>query len=171
MWACATVSSGAGVTSVAAGTGIIASPSNPIISSGTLAINPAVVPQLGVANTFTANQTINSGGTALTATSSIASGVVVSGTASSTADNSNTNGIQGVTASPIGIGVSGFASDTTGGTTKALGSVGVNGQSNSPNGIGVIGLATDTTTVVLGTSPNQGTIGVQGNRIAQMAPA
>jgi hypothetical protein len=161
-WVCASVSSAAGVTSVAAGTGMIASPGNPIISSGTLAINPAVVPQLGVVNTFTANQTINSGGTALTATSSITSGAVVSGTASSTADNANDNGVQGVTASPIGIGVNGLAQDTTGGTTKALGSVGVNGQSNSPNGIGVIGLATDTTAVVVGTSPNQGTIGVQG---------
>jgi hypothetical protein len=160
-WVCASVSSGAGVTSVSAGTGIIATP-NPIISSGTVAINTTVVPQLGVANTFTANQTINSGGTALTATSSVTSGAVVSGTASSTADNANDNGVQGVTSSPIGIGVNGLASDTTGGTTKALGSVGVNGQSNSPNGIGVIGLATDTTAVVVGTSPNQGTIGVQG---------
>jgi len=160
-WVCATVSSAAGVTSVSAGTGIIATP-NPIISSGTVAINTTVVPQLGVANTFTANQTINSGGTALTATSSITSGAVVSGTASSTADNANDNGVQGATASPIGIGVNGLASDTTGGTTKALGSVGVNGQSNSPNGIGVNGIATDTTAVVLGTSPNQGTIGVQG---------
>jgi hypothetical protein len=161
-WACATVSSAAGVTSVMAGTGLLGTPSNPIISSGTLAINPAVVPQLGVANTFTANQTINSGGTALSAASSGATGIGVYGTASSTADNANNNGVQGVTASPIGIGVNGLAQDTTGGTTKALGSVGVNGQSNSPNGIGVNGLATDATPVVVGTSPNQGTIGVQG---------
>jgi hypothetical protein len=48
---------GAGsVTSVAAGLGLTG---GPITSSGTLKINPAVVPQLGVANTFTGNQTVN----------------------------------------------------------------------------------------------------------------
>jgi hypothetical protein len=107
--------------------------------------------------------TASSGGTyGVQGNSSSTSGIGVNGFTTATADNANTNGVQGATASPIGIGVNGIASDTTGGTTKVLGSVGVNGQSNSPNGIGVIGLATDTTPVVVGTSPNQGTIGVQG---------
>jgi hypothetical protein len=56
-WVCATAGTGT-VTSVAAGTGLTASPS-PITGSGTLSINTAVVPQLGAANTFTGNQTVN----------------------------------------------------------------------------------------------------------------
>jgi hypothetical protein len=56
-WACATAGTGT-VTSVAAGIGLTASPS-PITGSGTLSINTAVVPQLGEANTFTGNQTVN----------------------------------------------------------------------------------------------------------------
>jgi hypothetical protein len=53
-WVCATGT----VTSVADGTGLTASPS-PITGTGTLSINAAVVPQLGAANTFTGNQTVN----------------------------------------------------------------------------------------------------------------
>ena len=50
------------VTSIAAGTGLTASPSSPITSSGTLSIDTAVVPRLNAANTFTTGtQTINSG--------------------------------------------------------------------------------------------------------------
>jgi trimeric autotransporter adhesin len=56
-WVCATAGTGT-VTSVAAGTGLTASPS-PITGSGSLSINTAVVPQLGAANTFTGNQTVN----------------------------------------------------------------------------------------------------------------
>ena len=57
-WACATVSSGGGsgtVTSVATGLGLTG---GPITTSGTLTIDPSVVPQLGAANTFTGNQTV-----------------------------------------------------------------------------------------------------------------
>jgi hypothetical protein len=57
-WVCATVSSAAGVTRVAAGQGLIAGP-NPIISSGTLAIDTSLVPLLTAPNTFTTDQTIN----------------------------------------------------------------------------------------------------------------
>jgi hypothetical protein len=56
-WVCAAAGTGT-VTSVAAGTGLTASPS-PITGSGTLSINAALVPQLGAANTFTGNQTVN----------------------------------------------------------------------------------------------------------------
>ncbi len=55
------------VTSVAAGNGLLASPS-PITTSGTLSINTAVVPQLSAANTFTGTQTISSGSLNLTGT-------------------------------------------------------------------------------------------------------
>src|SRR5260370_517212 len=60
------------------------------------------------ANSFIASQMINSGGTALTAngnavgvfgTSPSPTGIGVSGTVSSTADNANDNGVQGVTGS------------------------------------------------------------------------
>ncbi len=44
------------VTSVASGLGLTG---GPITASGTLAIDPAVVPQLNVANTFTGSQTVN----------------------------------------------------------------------------------------------------------------
>jgi hypothetical protein len=57
-WACATVGGGSGsgtVTSVATGLGLLG---GPIITSGTLTIDPTVVPQLGTANTFTGNQTV-----------------------------------------------------------------------------------------------------------------
>ncbi len=57
-WACATVSSGGGsgtVTSVATGLGLTG---GTITTSGTLTIDSTVVPQLGVANTFTGNQTV-----------------------------------------------------------------------------------------------------------------
>ena len=57
-WVCATVGGGGGsgtVTSVGSGLGLTG---GPIMTSGTLAIDPKVVPQLGVANTFTGNQTV-----------------------------------------------------------------------------------------------------------------
>jgi len=50
--------SGGTVTSVAAGTGLIASPA-PILGAGTLSIDTAVVPRLNAVNTFTANQIIS----------------------------------------------------------------------------------------------------------------
>lgn len=49
-----------------------------------------------------------------------------------TADSGNTNGVQGTTSSPDGIGVIGDNSDATGG-------VGVQGTTDSPNGYGVAG--------------------------------
>jgi hypothetical protein len=70
-WMCATVSSAAGVTSVTAGTGLTATP-NPIISSGSLAVDPAVVPQLGASNTFTGSPIIFKGQVAVGTSSSSA---------------------------------------------------------------------------------------------------
>lgn len=58
---CASPGGGGTVTSITAGTGIANTP-NPITSSGTVAIDTAVVPQLSAANTFTNFQTINTTG-------------------------------------------------------------------------------------------------------------
>jgi len=54
-WNCENPATGT-VTSVGSGLGLSG---GPITGSGTLAINTSVVPQLGAANTFTANQTVN----------------------------------------------------------------------------------------------------------------
>jgi hypothetical protein len=56
-WACATETTGT-VTSVATGTGLTG---GPITTAGTVAIDPAVVPRLGVANTFAAANTFQAG--------------------------------------------------------------------------------------------------------------
>ena len=55
-WACKTVSGTGTVTSVNSGLGL---KGGPITTSGTLSIDPTVVPQLTTANTFTGNQTMN----------------------------------------------------------------------------------------------------------------
>jgi len=54
-WTCSAAGSGT-VTSVGSGTGLIG---GPITSGGTLSIDTTKVPLLSVANTFTANQTVN----------------------------------------------------------------------------------------------------------------
>jgi hypothetical protein len=62
-WACsADNNSGGTVTSVGSGLGLTG---GPITGSGSLAINPAVVPQLAANNTFTGNQVINGTGIGL----------------------------------------------------------------------------------------------------------
>jgi hypothetical protein len=63
------------VTSVATGLGLTG---GPIIASGTLTIDTAVVPQLKTANTFSGNQTVNGNLTAtnITATQTVSGGVV-----------------------------------------------------------------------------------------------
>ncbi len=66
-WACASPGGGGSVTSVGQGTGIIATP-NPIIGSGTIEIDPAVVPQLGAVNTFTQSNFFTAAGTGLSVT-------------------------------------------------------------------------------------------------------
>ena len=72
------------VTSVGSGLGLTG---GPITTSGTLAIDTTVVPQLNTANTFTGNQTVNGNVTAtnvtatnLTATATVSGGVVNAGT-------------------------------------------------------------------------------------------
>jgi hypothetical protein len=66
-WVCASAGGGGSVTSVGQGTGIIATP-NPITGSGAIEIDPAVVPQLGAANTFTQGNFFTGAGTGLSVT-------------------------------------------------------------------------------------------------------
>ncbi len=147
-WACSTDNnSGGTVTSIASGTGLTG---GPITSTGTLSVNPSVVPELALANTFTNSQAVFAGtnGAALTVNNSSTAGSVVS----------LTGGEIGLEASgqsfPISVGTSGpeaiYAENdgSTRGDTGVLGATfatsgvlrGVTGwNSNSPNGAGVYG--------------------------------
>jgi hypothetical protein len=100
-----TFGSGGGgtVTSVGSGLGL---KGGPITTSGTLTIDTTVVPQLGAANTFAANQTVN--GT-LTA-------------------NSSGNTIVGSTSGAADSGVTGMGSTTNGTGVLGIGANGVAGQ-------------------------------------------
>jgi hypothetical protein len=67
---------GGTVTDITAGAGLVATATNPITVTGALAIDPAVVPQLGSTNNFTANQNVT--GT-VTATSFVGNGSGLTG--------------------------------------------------------------------------------------------
>lgn len=148
-WACAADNnSGGTVTSVASGTGLTG---GPITTTGTLSVNPAVVPELALANTFTNSQAVFAGtnGSALS----------VNNTSTAGTDIALTGGGTGLEASgqsfPISAGTSVgpeaiYAENdgTTRGDTGVLGATfgtsgilrGVTGwNSNSPNGAGVYG--------------------------------
>ncbi len=123
------------VTSVATGLGL---KGGPITKTGTLTIDTTVVPQLAVANKFTANQTVSG---SVTATSS-ASGSIVGNTSDSagtgvignaTASTGGTTGVLGEASATSAVGVEGYASAATGNT------VGVWGVALSPGGWGVYG--------------------------------
>jgi len=137
VWACATVSASAGVTSVTAGTGLTGKPSNPITSSGTLAIDPTVVPQLGAANTFSATQTII--GNTSTQIVSITQNGAGNGLVASTPSTTSLTGAVVGTATGSGevAGVAGFATGS--------GGAGVYGQASGSNGAGVYGQASAST--------------------------
>jgi hypothetical protein len=103
------------VTSVATGLGLTG---GPITTSGMLAINTTVVPQLGSANVFTANQFVNGTITLLSASNSIVANTtgVTSAALEGNAKGSGTNfGVYGSTVSPTGYGVEGINVATTGG--------------------------------------------------------
>ena len=172
------------VTSIATGLGL---KGGPITTTGTLAIDTTKIPQLGVANAFTANQTLtgtltatSSGGagtiaattTNATATAISADGVAIGmfGTASSTsgvavegdalATSGVTVGVFGQTNSTSGSGVQGVAQPATGAT------YGVEGVSNSPAGYGVYGAnnaATGNAVGVQGATNSSGGYGVEGS--------
>jgi hypothetical protein len=149
------------VTSVATGLGL---KGGPITKTGTLTIDTTVVPQLAVANTFKAEQTITAsnttqivnvtqtgtglaivgkGGVSGSSTADAGSGVlgVGSGQAgygvygSETATIGNGYGVYGVNNTQAGAGVEGYAANT---------SYGIGVLGNSPSGIGVEGTASGT---------------------------
>jgi hypothetical protein len=149
------------VTSVATGLGL---KGGAITKTGTLTIDTTVVPQLAVANTFKAEQTmtasntseilnvtqngaglaiVGKGGISGSSTANAGSGVlgVGSGQAgygvygSETATIGNGYGVYGVNNTQAGAGVEGYAANT---------SYGIGVLGNSPSGIGVEGTASGT---------------------------
>jgi hypothetical protein len=125
-WACAAAGTGT-ITGVTAGTDLTGggTSGNVTLSLNTTATN-AMYAQLGAANTFTGNETVN--------------GLFTANTSSSTAAVTGNGASIGVTGngSPIGLGVLGS------------GAVGVVGESNAADGAGVNGENTATTGAAIG---------------------
>jgi hypothetical protein len=105
------------VTSVGSGLGLTG---GPITSSGTLAIDTTVVPQLNTANTFTGNQTVNAN---VTATNLTATGTVTGTTVTGAVVNATTS---------FDLGGSPFA---FGSTTSQNAFLGFAGNSSTSGGI------------------------------------
>ncbi len=121
---------GGTVTSVGRGLGLMG---GPITTSGTLAIDPTVVPQLGAANTFSANQTII-GNTSNQIVLITQNGGGIGLVASTTSTTSLTGAVVGMaTGSGEVAGVAGFATGS--------GGAGVYGQASGSGGAGVFGQA------------------------------
>ena len=166
------------VTSVGSGLGL---KGGPITTSGTLTIDTTVIPQLGAANTFNANQTVfgtftaNAGGTAIlgTSTSSTAAGIQgegngigVLGVADS--PSGSTVGVLGQVQSPSGYGVEGLSPGIAiiGQSSATSGGAGVDGTITSPTGYGVYGsnsAASGTAAGVHGTTASSTGNGVEGS--------
>jgi hypothetical protein len=126
-WACTNPATGT-VTSVGTGLGLSG---GPITGSGTLTINTSVVPQLGAANTFTANQTVNAT-------------IFANSSASAVIGNSTSTVLAAVAGGGPKVGVFGNATGTTGS--------GVEGQSPYNGVLGEASGASNTSTL-LGGSP------------------
>jgi hypothetical protein len=174
-WACANPATGT-VTSVGSGLGLSG---GPITGSGTLAINPSVVPQLAAANTFTANQTVNGSVTAtsftgngagltnVTAVNSSELGGLTSGAYAQLAAANTFTANQTVTGTVIG-GTSGSSTEGILGEANAGSGQtdGVGGFAASPAGYGVEGLnvagGTAGGTGVYGSTSSDGGYGVEG---------
>ena len=140
---------GNGVTSIAAGTGLTASPENPITTAGTLAFDQAYgdgrYARLGSVNTFTANQNVDAtltvskpAGNAIEAIGNSAGGIGV--------ETSGFFGLFGTSTAPsFGVGVAGDGG-ASGTGVQGLGLTGVFGQGHaSTGGIGVYGLSASAT--------------------------
>jgi len=145
-WVCASVGGAGTVTSVGSGLGL---KGGPIMTSGTLAIDPAVVPQLNTTNNFTNPQTVTASTTAF---SSAIVGATQGGSSSppfvpspstvppvavggiATATSGVTAGVGGIAFSPDSAGVGGLNFSSVAGT-------GVYGFSaaTSGNGFGIQG--------------------------------
>ncbi|MGA8149527.1 MAG: hypothetical protein WB952_01010 [Terriglobales bacterium] len=97
------------VTSIGSGLGLLG---GPITSSGTLAIDTTVVPQLGTSNTFTGNQTVNGNVSVVGGTISVGGSRALSCTRSCKAIGSIPNGgtslySTGAVAAPAGYSLTG----------------------------------------------------------------
>ena len=149
------------ITGVTAGTDLTGGGSNGTVR---LNVDTTKIPQLGAANTFTANQTVNG----ILSGTSTAFGVAGSATAGSgfsagvagTAASPGGYGIEGVNTSSGGIGVYGYDSAGTG--VSAYGVTGVYGNSASGSGYGVEGVSTATSGLgvgVYGSGPFNGVSG------------
>ena len=157
-WACASAGTGT-VTSVASGLGL---KGGPITTSGSLTIDTTVVPQLGGANTFTGNQTVNG----IFAASSSAFGV----TGTATASTGLGIGVTGTAATPSGYGVEGINNATSGGvgvygSTGAAAGYGVEGINTSGVGTGVYGTAGQFGVYGVATASSGSTVGVYGSGV------
>src|ERR1700677_1538554 len=160
-WACATPQGTGTVTKVATGAGLTG---GPITGSGTLSIATGGVTnamlatayaQLGAANTFTGNETVNGDVTATSSTGNVISGTTTSATANAvygnvTAASGSGAGVYGNSSSPFGNGVIGNVTSVTGfpvgveGFAAAPGGIGTLGQNTaSSGGVGVYGSATE----------------------------
>jgi hypothetical protein len=167
-WACSSTGTGT-ITGVTAGTDLTGGGTSGKV---TLNLDTTKVPQLSAANTFTGNQSVTGNLSATgsftgqTASFSVSNSTQVvnvtqSGSGSAIAASSPGNapailgsvstsatgtGIQGQAAGSQGVGVAGFATDTSSGA----GAVGVVGSSWAPNGAGVFGHSLDTTNAGVG---------------------
>jgi hypothetical protein len=172
---------GGTVTSVGSGLGLTG---GPITGSGTLSINPTVIPLLNAANTFAANQTVNgtftanSGSNGIVGNTTSTSGYGVEGSSpaigvfgQSLATSGGGTGVAGESNGPLGAGVSGVNAATTGpaagvyGTTFSTAGYGVEGSANSPAAFGVYGANTSATgnaVGVYGTTSSTAGYGVEG---------
>jgi hypothetical protein len=187
-WACTTPKAGGTITGVTAGTDLTGGGTSGkvTLNLNTTALNSTYA-QLGAANTFTGNQTLNGTITATsagetisaTSTSTTAQGAVIGngvgggvyGSASTsdfgvgvfgagTAASGTSFGVAGSSSSTSGIGVSGYDTASSGTT------YGVAGSSFSPVGYGTFGqnLATTGSAIgVWGTSASSAGYGVEGS--------
>src|SRR3984885_6334929 len=167
-WACATAVGSGTVTKVASGAGLTG---GPITGSGTLSIAPGGVTnamlatsyaQLGVANTFTGNETVNG----IVTASSSAFGVT--GTATTTTGIGV--GVAGTAATPSGYGIEGLNTAAGGGigvygSSAAAAGYGVEGVNTSGGGTGVYGTAGQFGVYGVATASSGSTVGVFGSGV------
>ncbi len=142
---------GGTVTSVGSGLGLTG---GPITTTGTLAIDPTVVPQLGAANTFSANQTIT--GSNSTQIVSITQNGAGNGLVASTPSTISLTGAVVGTATGSGqvAGVAGLATGSGGagvyGQASGSGGAGVFGQASASNGAAGVFNFVGTGTILVG---------------------
>jgi hypothetical protein len=128
------------VTRVNTGLGLTG---GPITTTGTISINPAIVPQLNVANTFTTSQTVTGD---ITANGTITAGNSMFAKRASIDGNDNSNVLQ-ITNSNAGNGTTGvfaLADPSTGATLYGITGWNANpfaSQSGEQGGAGVLGIA------------------------------